>query len=213
MLSWDSSRSGVPHFFTCIMHEVPDTRAFFLHAGPKACNGFAHSNAHVRDAARHLTVVVHAAAGAPAVEKYLTELRPKQREEYEEVSNHCALLLFITVLSVNILTHFAQRTDSILVRLLERVPMPHPTHRDLLGAADVQVTVHSHRSVVDTPRCRRQQAKAVAAETTLTVQVQTTTRLRLSPTKPRSKAWMQSPILRRRASSAESLTHHSLRSN
>jgi centrosomal protein CEP104 len=48
----------------------------------KTCSAFAHSNGEVRDAARDLTVAIQKYVGTPALESYLTVLRPKQYDEY-----------------------------------------------------------------------------------------------------------------------------------
>eukprot|EP00752_Nemacystus_decipiens_P007074 g6339.t1 len=53
----------------------------------QSCNGFAHSNGEVRDAARELTVALHALVGEE-IEPYLTGLRPKQLDEYHEAFRH-----------------------------------------------------------------------------------------------------------------------------
>ncbi|CAM9307168.1 unnamed protein product [Laminaria digitata] len=53
----------------------------------QSCNGFAHSNGDVRDAARELTVTLFALVGEE-IEPYLTGLRPKQLDEYHEAFRH-----------------------------------------------------------------------------------------------------------------------------
>eukprot|EP00903_Cladosiphon_okamuranus_P013509 g12582.t1 len=53
----------------------------------QSCNGFAHSNGEVRDAARELTVALHAIVGQE-IEPHLTGLRPKQLDEYHEAFRH-----------------------------------------------------------------------------------------------------------------------------
>ncbi|CAM9666707.1 unnamed protein product, partial [Hapterophycus canaliculatus] len=53
----------------------------------QSCNGFAHSNGDVRDAARELTVALHSLVGEE-IESFLTGLRPKQLDEYHEAFRH-----------------------------------------------------------------------------------------------------------------------------
>ncbi|CAB1118634.1 unnamed protein product [Ectocarpus sp. CCAP 1310/34] len=53
----------------------------------QSCNGFAHSNGDVRDAARELTVALHGLVGEE-IEPYLMGLRPKQLDEYHEAFRH-----------------------------------------------------------------------------------------------------------------------------
>ena len=48
----------------------------------RSSNAFAHSNGEVREAAKDLTVQLQKLVGTAALESYLEELRPKQKEEY-----------------------------------------------------------------------------------------------------------------------------------
>jgi centrosomal protein CEP104 len=50
----------------------------------KTSNAFAHSNGEVRDAARDVCVALHICVGRGELSRYLSILRPKQREEYEQ---------------------------------------------------------------------------------------------------------------------------------